>query len=118
MTDLELSSNAADVARRLLRMGDELQQLGPVNERAGELVAAAPAPRRSGLLAASVRADATANGVVVGSSLRYATFVHWGAPRRHVIAQPWLLDQTRARETDLINLYIEHAAAVVARAGD
>lgn len=118
MTQLELSSNSEEVARRLLAMGDQLAQLEPVNARAGELVQAASAPRRTGLLGASVNADATANGVTVGSSLRYATYVHWGAPRRHVIAQPWLLNQTKARETDIIELYRDHAADAVARAGE
>lgn len=118
MANLQLDSDAAQLARTLLRAADELAELEPVNKRAGELIAAGPAPRRSGQLAASVRADATANGVVVGSALRYATFVHWGAPRRHVIAQPWLLDQTKAREADLIELYRDHAADVVADIGD
>lgn len=118
MAEFQLSSDAADVARRLMRAADELLELEPVNQRAGELIAAAPAPRRSGLLAASVQTDAFGGGVEVHSGLRYATFVHWGAPRRHVIAQPWLLDQTKAREADLIELYREHAADVAARVGD
>jgi len=117
VSQLQLSSDAADVARRLLAVGDSLLELGPVNARAGELIQSAAAPRRTGLLAASVKADASANGVTVGSSLRYATFVHWGAPRRHVIAQPWLLNQTKARQTDIIELYRDHAADAVAQAG-
>jgi hypothetical protein len=69
-------------------------------------------------LAASVRADVTANGATIAGHTRYWTFVHWGAPRIHVIAQPWLLDQTRAREADILSLYQEHAAHAVAQIGD
>lgn len=103
------TSQVEDAARQLLAAGEALSDLEPVNRRAGELIQSAPAPRRSGLLASSVRADASVGGVVVGSALRYATFVHWGAPRRHVIAQPWLLNQTQTRQADLIDLYREHA---------
>lgn len=102
-------------ARQLLDAADALADLEPVNARAGDVVAAGPAPRRSGLLGSTVRADATANGVVVGSTLRYATFVHWGAPRRHVRAQPWLLAQLAARQADLIEFYRDHAADAVAK---
>lgn len=118
MSGFEVDSDAAQLSRALMRAADELSDLGPVNERAGELVKAATAPRRSGQLAASVRADASAHGVVIGSPLRYATFVHWGAPRHHMAAQPWLLNQTEARQSDLIDLYAQHAAATVAKIGE
>lgn len=114
----QLDSDAADLAKLLLRAGDELGQLEPVNEQAGALIAGAPAPHRSGRLAASVRADASSSGVVVGSALRYATFVHWGAPRRHLVARPWLLDKVNTSQTELLELYADHAQAVVDRITD
>lgn len=116
--DLQLSSNAATVAGGLRAAAAELPQLEPVNRRAGELVAAAPAPHRLGGLAASVRADATATDVTVAGHTPYWTFVHWGAPKIHLVARPWLLAATQARQSDLVELYTDHAAAAVALVGD
>ena len=77
------------LARDLHAAGIKLAELDPVNTEAGRVVhAAARPPRRSGVLAASLQADATAQGVVFGSTARYWTFVHWGAPRRNIRARP------------------------------
>lgn len=103
------------LAQQLRTAAQSLTELEPVHAQAGAVIAAAPAPHRSGRLAASVRADVTANGVTVGSPLAYASFVHWGAPRRNVRAQPWLLDKVNADQDELVEMYETYAAAVVAR---
>lgn len=119
MSDVRLTSNAAQVAHGLHTAAAELVQLDAVNAEAGALIRAAPAPvGATGALAASVHADVTSNGVTIAGGTAYWTFVHWGAPAIHVIAQPWLYDQTQAKEADLIALYRDHAAEVLARIGD
>lgn len=118
MTRLELSTDADQLAASLRAAGQLVDDLEPVNRRAGEVVGATPAPRRSGQLGASVRADATATGVTVAGHTPYWTFVHWGAPRRHVIAQPWLLAGLRANESQIVELYATHLAGVVDTIGE
>lgn len=106
------------LAQQLRTAARSFTELEPVYEQAGAVIAAAPAPRRSGQLAASVRADVTPNGVTVGSDLAYASFVHWGAPRRNVRAQPWLLTEVETAQSELVGLFETYAAHVVARIGD
>lgn len=118
MAELQLTSNAAQVAADMHAAANALLELEPVNKRAGAIITAARAPRRTGALGASVRADVTANGVTVAGHTAYWTFVHWGAPRIHVKAQPWLLNQLDAKQEQIIDLYRDHAADAVAKAGD
>lgn len=118
MADLQLTSNAPAAAGSLHRAAAELGELEEANRRAGAVITAAPAPRVTGLLGESVRADVTANGVTVAGHTAYWTYVHWGAPRIHVVAQPWLADQTRTHEQQIIDVYTDHTAAAVSTAGD
>lgn len=118
MSSLQLTTDAAQVAASMHRAANEVVQLEAVNRRAGAIISAAPSPRRSGQLAASVRADVAGDTVTVAGHTSYWTFVHWGAPRIHVHAQPWLLNQLDARQDEVIELYRDHAATVAARAGD
>lgn len=114
MSDLTLSSSADRLARQLLDAADQLTDLGDVNADAGAIVvASAEIPQRSGRLAASVHSAASPGDVVIGSPLRYATFVHWGAPRRGIRARPFLLASAELRQSDLIQLYADHARRVV-----
>jgi len=109
------SSDAENLARALLRAGDELLDLEPVNARAGALVEAkASPPRRTGALSASLQSVAGPGDVVVGSPLRYATFVHWGAPRHNVRAQPFLLSAVEVSTDELAELYARHARDTIA----
>jgi hypothetical protein len=73
---------------------------------------------KSGRLAASVRADVFGGGVAVAGLVRWWSFVEWGAPRVNVVAQHPLRSQVQTREADIIAVYTEHAAAVVANVGD
>lgn len=52
-------------------------------------------PRRTGRLAASMRSSGTQGAAIVragGARVPYAGPIHWGWPRRHIAAQPWLAD--------------------------
>lgn len=115
---LQLSSDAPKVAAGMHRAANELRQLEDINRAAGAVIKAAPAPHRSGRLGASVRADVTANGVTVAGGTDYWTYVHWGAPAIHVVAQPWLLNQLDARQGDIIDMYRTHASDALALIGE
>lgn len=119
MAGFELTSDAAQLGDRLAAAGRLAAELEPVNQRAGQLVLAdSHAPRRSGQLGASVRADATTGGVTIAGHTPYWTFVHWGAPRRHVRAQPWLLAALRADEAAILELYATHLRDTVDTIGE
>lgn len=106
------------LARDLRAAGVKLADLDPVNTEAGRVVhAAARPPRRSGALAASLQADATAQGVEFASSARYWTFVHWGAPRRNIRAHPWWPEALAASREDLLAVYAQHATDIVKKIG-
>lgn len=118
MADFGLDSNAGEVAQAFAQAARELSSLEDPNAEAGAIIAAAPQPVVTSQLAASVRADVTANGVTVAGHVRHWSFVEWGAPRRNVRAQHPLGAQVRAREDDIIAVYADHAARVVAMIGD
>lgn len=79
---------ARQLRATLKRAGGDLQDLRAANRRAATTVvpaAAALAPKRSGALAASVRAGATTRAGVVRAGKKrvpYAGPVHWGWPSR------------------------------------
>lgn len=99
-----------DLADRLHDAGvDLVDGMAGANQQAGRLVLdATRPPRRSGALAASLRADASRAGVAFASSARYWTFVHWGAPRRHIIARPFFTEALRLTTEDVLTVYGEH----------
>lgn len=106
------------LARDLRHAGVELADLEPVNAEAGRVVtAAAHPPRRTGVLAASQRATATPSGVVFASTARYWTFVHWGAPRRNMRAQPWWPEALTTARADLLAVYAAHASRTLNKIG-
>lgn len=101
----------AALGAALARAGLELVDLESANTQAGRVVLeAARPPHRSGRLAASSRADATRNGVTFASTARYWTFVHWGAPRRHITARPWFVQALAANRERVVAVYADHAA--------
>lgn len=111
----QADSNAEQLARQLERAADDLGNLDAPAGEAGDLVGAGPAPRRSGRLAAGVTVAQIPNGVAVASTAPYFTYVHFGAPGRHVRAQPWLADQLVAQADRILDLYREHASDALAQ---
>lgn len=118
MTSFEADSNAAAVAQALAQAAGALSNLEDANAAAGDIVADARQPVKSGRLAASVRAEPFPGGVSVAGLVRYWSFVEWGAPRANVVAQHPLRSQVQTREADIIAVYTEHAATVVATIGE
>lgn len=98
-----------ELARELHAAGVELAELDPANRDAAQLVlAAARPPRRSGRLDASLTARPTGEGVTFASTARYWTFVHWGAPRRQLRAQPWWVEAIQPNRDQLVAVYAAH----------
>lgn len=90
----------------------DMTQLRDLNRGAASRVAGVArgtAPRRSGRLAASVRASASQRAGTVRAgrkSIPYAGVIHWGWPKRNIKAQPWLVDAAKASEPAWIEDYL------------
>ena len=99
---------ADQLARTLSAAGDDLRDLSAVNEEAGRYVTArarAAAPRRTGRLAASLRATVDKAAVSIESPLVYANPIHWGWKARNITAQPFLLDALATNEPAVLEMY-------------
>jgi hypothetical protein len=100
MAEFQLETTAEDIARSLLNAARAVAQLEPVNQLAARLFDdASDAPGRV------VRADASANGVVVAAAWRSPTVT---------VARPWFVAQLNANQAAIVDLYLQHATAVVA----
>lgn len=110
------TSAARSLADSRGRAADDLQDLQATNRQAGDLVLAdANPPVVRGDLAAGMYADATDRDVVVASRARHYTFVHWGAPRINVTAQPFILAALRSQRDRIVAVYVDHARDSLAR---
>lgn len=95
---------ARGLRRDLRALGDDLADLKDANAGAAAIVAAAAsarAPRRTGRLAASVRGNRAVGRARVnagGAAVPYAGPIHFGWPRRHIEAQPFVYDAAQATE--------------------
>lgn len=94
-------------ARTMHDAAREIAQMDDAADAAGRLVAAqgsANAPRVTGLLARSVRAESDgAGGTVIGSALIYAPVIHNGWAGHNIAANPFLsraLDQRAEQVAD------------------
>jgi hypothetical protein len=111
VSDFQVTQDAELVADGLHRAAALLGDLEPVNTDAGRIItAAARPPVKTGATASGLFATATPAGVTMASRAPYWTYVHWGAPRRHVRANPWLLAATQATTREVVALYTDHAA--------
>lgn len=109
MAGLRVTHDAEEVARRLSDAAAAIGDLEPTNAEAGRIIiAAARPPRLTGATAAGMFARTTAAGATLASTAPYWTFIHYGAPRRHIRANPWLLAATRASVSELARLYTRH----------
>ena len=72
----------------------------------------ADAPRRTGYLAASHRADPSATAVEVVAAAPYAGYVHYGT--RHMRARPWLTTGAHNTEGTWIRNYETRIETVLA----
>lgn len=84
----------------LRKAGVDMADMKEANTQAARTVSvrgSAIAPTRTGKLAGSLRPARQVARAVVRSNVVYAGPIHWGWPRRHIKAQPFLV--TAAEET-------------------
>lgn len=99
--------------RKTLRAaGDDLADLKDVHKQAATIAAdraASRAPRRTGRLAATIRASGTKTaGIVrVGNNTRvpYANPIHWGWKKRNITANPFASHGAQESEPTWVQLY-------------
>jgi hypothetical protein len=119
MTGVYQVTGAKELRRTLKQAGADMGDLKAVNRRVGELVADAARPRvpvRSGRLVASIRPAAAAAKVTIraGSArLPYAGPIHWGWPKHHITANPFLSDAAIRTEDTWVGYYFDELQAVV-----
>lgn len=101
-----------DLIRTLKAAEQDLDDLKAANRTAAQVVAdvaRARAPRRTGRLAGTGRPGNAARKATVTfgrASVPYANPIHWGWPRRHIQAQPFLLDAARATRFVWMDAYL------------
>lgn len=110
---------ARELRRTLKAAGQDVQDLKDAHAGAGSIViGAARPPHRSGRLAASQRAGATATAATVRAgrkSVPYAQVIHWGWGKRHIAANPWLSRAARDTEPAWTRLYEDAVERVLHR---
>lgn len=107
---------AAELERSLQQLADDLDDMTPAHDTAGQLLqdlADLRAPRRTGQLVSSARTDAGPTETTVSYDEVYAGVIHNGWTARNIPAQPWLAD-TAAESTDaLTEVYAVHVIDAV-----
>lgn len=105
--------------RAMKAAGVDVMDLKDANQAAGNTVlpsATARAPRRSGALAGSGRANRAARGAVIrfGSArVPYAGPIHWGWPARHIAAQPWVATAAESTEPRWSQTYLDALGTII-----
>lgn len=109
---------AENLQRTLGNASRELSDLRGANTAAGAFVSSASkaaAPRVTGMLAASVRANAVDDGTEIGSSLVYAGPIHNGWPRHHIVAQPFIRETAARTQPTWVGMYATNIQRIVAK---
>lgn len=102
---------ASNLRRTMRRAGEDLGDLKEAHQAAAAIAggrARADAPRRSGRLAANVRWSGAATSATIragGARVPYAGPIHWGWPRRHIGAHPFITDAAVSTEPQWSSVY-------------
>jgi hypothetical protein len=84
----ELAASLNKAAREVADLHDGFDEAGRIASAAGQ----STAPRRTGRLAGSVRANPEGrNSTVITAPVVYAVPIHWGRPAHHIEANPFLV---------------------------
>jgi hypothetical protein len=112
---------ARELRRTLKAAGDDLEDLKHVHATVARYVslrAAAMAPRKSGRLAGSVRGSQAKTSATVragGARVPYANVIHWGWPRRHIAANPFLVNAAHTTEPTWTNYYLREVERIMGK---
>lgn len=115
---------ARQLTASLRRAGMDMQQLKDAHKRAAEIVANAAragAPRRTGALAATVRAAGTARAGIVRAGFRrtpYAGPNNWGwpsgsGPRGNFSGTNFITDAAKATEPAWVPVYLQDLENII-----
>jgi HK97 gp10 family phage protein len=109
------------LVRKLEQAGTEVSDLKQAFNRIANIVvyeAKALAPKRSGALAASIRAANSKNKSVIragGARIPYAMPIHWGWPRRNIAAQPFMNDAIESKRQAVMDQFELELRRLVAK---
>lgn len=112
---------ARQLRASLKRAGLDVADLKAAHAQVAEQVkqAAAPrAPRRTGALAASMRSSGTQSAALVRAGrarVPYAGPIHWGWPRRHIAAQPWIYEAAQRTQDSWEGTYLGALEQIIDR---
>lgn len=100
---------AAKLRRTLKAAGSDLGDLKDAHAQAAKIAeGAVHAPRRTGLLAGTVRSSGTKTAGILRAgraSVPYAGVIHWGWPKRGIPARPFLSDAATSSEPRWLPVY-------------
>lgn len=109
-----------ELRRTLKAAGVDLKDLRAVNLDVARVVAPVArinAPVRTGRLAGSIRTGATQRGAFVRAGRKgtvpYAGPIHFGWPKRHIRARPFITEAAESTEPAWTQLYIHHMNVVI-----
>lgn len=112
---------AARLRRTAQAAGEDLQDLRAAHTAAGAIAggrARDDGPKKSGRLTRNVRWSGTKTGAVIragGVSVPYAGPIHWGWPRRHIGAQPFIVNAAEATEPQWSAVYQQAVERILGR---
>lgn len=95
---------ARELRRTMKAAGRSLQDLKDAHAAAGAIVVPAArgaVPEESGRLGRTIRASVAAGALTIragGASTPYGGPIHWGWPKRHIKAQPFIADPAKTTE--------------------
>lgn len=124
MTSPSIRVEGADALRKALRnLEDGTKDLKAAHLDAAEIVATDARPRarrKSGRMAASVRAAGQAKQGVVRAgfaALPYVSIQHFGHPARNISPNPFLYDALDARSSQVVETYEKHVDNLITKHG-
>lgn len=121
MTDAVRVRGARELRATLKRAGADLQDFTDTNAAVGAIVAAEAqtwAPRRSGVLASTIRASKAKTKVTVragGARVRYAGVQEYGWPARHIRPHPYLTTAAAFTEPTWTALYFTRLQQIIGK---
>lgn len=104
--------------RGLGDLSDGLEDMSPAHRPVGALVRSAganAAPKVTGALAASLSATTAPDAAILTSSSPYAGVIHYGWPRRHISANPFLWTAGQQTESAWTRIYLGRITELVNR---
>ncbi len=112
---------AKQVRAGLKRAGLDVDDLKAAHKAVADMIVErsdSRAPRRSGALAADVRAAGTAREAIVRvgrARVPYAGPIHWGWPKRNIAPNPWLWTTARNLEDRELSMYLDALQKIIDR---